>query len=90
MIPLVKPYIAPPDEMMPELENILYSGYIAEGEAVYRFEEEMGDFLGNPKVLALNSGTAALHIALTILGVGEKDEIISTPMTAKQRTRQLP
>lgn len=83
MIPLVKPYIAPPDEMMPELEKILYSGYIAEGEAVYRFEEEMGAFLGNPKVLALNSGTAALHIALTILGVGEKDEIISTPMTAE-------
>lgn len=83
MIPLVKPYIAPADEMMPELEKILYSGYIAEGEAVYRFEEEMGAFLENPRVLALNSGTAALHIALTILGVGENDEIISTPMTAE-------
>lgn len=83
MIPLVKPYIAPSDEMMPELEKILYSGYIAEGEAVYRFEEEMGIFLGNPKVLALNSGTAALHIALTILGVGGNDEVISTPMTAE-------
>ena len=35
MIPLVKPFIAPAGEMMPEIEKILYSGYIAEGEKVY-------------------------------------------------------
>lgn len=83
MIPLVKPYIVPADEMMPKIEEILYSGYIAEGEAVYSFEEELGEFLGNHMVLALNSGTAALHIALTILGIGKGDEVISTPMTAE-------
>ncbi len=69
--------------MMPELERILYSGYIAEGEAVYKFEREFGEYIGNPYVLAVNSGTAALHIALTLLNVGEGDEIISTPMTAE-------
>lgn len=37
MIPLVKPFIAPAGEMMPEIEKILYSGYIAEGEKVYEF-----------------------------------------------------
>lgn len=83
MIPLVKPYIAPAKEMMPEIEKILYSGYIAEGEAVYRFEKEFGEYIGNSKVLALNSGTAALHIALTVLDVGAGDEVISTPMTAE-------
>lgn len=83
MIPLVKPYIAPVNEMMPEIEKILYSGYIAEGQAVYSFENELGKYLGNPKVLALNSGTAALHIALSLLNVGEGDEVISTPMTAE-------
>ena len=83
VIPLVKPYISPPKEMMPEIEKILYSGYIAEGETVYQFEKEFGEFIGNPLVLALNSGTAALHIALTILGIGEGDEVISTPMTAE-------
>ncbi len=83
MIPLVKPYIAPSKELMPEIEKILYSGYIAEGEAVYHFEDMLGQFLGNQRVLALNSGTAALHIALTILDIGEGDEVISTPMTAE-------
>ena len=38
MIPLVKPYIAPSEELMPEIEKILYSGYIAEGEAAWKFE----------------------------------------------------
>ena len=83
MIPLVKPYIAPRDEMMPALEKILYSGYIATGAAVDQFEEELGAFIGNGKLLSLNSGTAALHIALLLLGVGPGDEVISTPMTAE-------
>lgn len=83
MIPLVKPYLAPPEELMCEIEKILYSGYIAEGEAVYQFEEDFGNYIENEKVLALNSGTAALHIALTILNIGKGDEVISTPMTAE-------
>lgn len=83
MIPLVKPYIAPRKEMMPAIEEILYSGYIAEGEAVYKFEEEFGKFIGNSNVLMLNSGTAALHIALLLLDIGPGDEVISTPMTAE-------
>ena len=83
MLPLVKPYIAPADEMMPAIEKILYSGYIAEGEAVYNFEREFGEYIGNPNVLMLSSGTAALHIALLLLNVGPGDEVISTPMTAE-------
>ena len=83
MIPLVKPYIADKEKMMPAIEKILYSGYIAEGEAVYQFEREFGEYIGNPNVLVLHSGTAALHIALLLLNVGEGDEIISTAMTAE-------
>lgn len=83
MTPLVKPYIAPRDEMMPEIERVLYSGYIAMGEEVDSFEQNLGDFLQNNNVVALNSGTAALHIALLLLKIGEGDEVISTPMTAE-------
>jgi dTDP-4-amino-4,6-dideoxygalactose transaminase len=83
MLPLVKPYIGPRDEMMPAIEKILYSGYIAEGETVYKFEEEFGQFIGNSNVLAVQSGTAALHIALLLLNIGPGDEVISTPMTAE-------
>lgn len=83
MIPLVKPYIAPVDEMMPAIERILYSGYIAESEPVWDFQEQFGNFIGNEKVLMVHSGTAALHIALLILNVGPGDEVISTPMTSE-------
>lgn len=83
MIPLVKPYISPKEELLPAIEKILYSGYIAEGEAVYQFEREFGEFINNPLVLALSSGTAALHLALLCIGAGVGDEVISTAMTAE-------
>ncbi|MEG0518328.1 MAG: DegT/DnrJ/EryC1/StrS family aminotransferase [Bacteroidales bacterium] len=83
MIPIVKPFIAPAAEMMPELEQILYSGYIAEGEKVYEFEKQFREWIGNPYCLSLNSGTAALHIALHLIGVRTGDEVISTALTAE-------
>lgn len=83
MIPIVKPFIAPPSEMMPEIEKTLYSGYIAEGEKVYEFEDQFQKWIGNPHCLSLNSGTAALHIALHLAKIGPGDEVISTPLTAE-------
>lgn len=83
MIPIVKPYLPDSKELMPALEETLYSGYIAEGEKVYEFEEKFGQYIKNPLVLSLNSGTAALHIALLLAGVGEGDEVISTVLTAE-------
>lgn len=83
MIPLVKPFIPPREILIPELEKILYSGYIAEGEAVYQFEDKFREFIGNPYSLAMQSGTSALHVALLSAGVGKGDEVISTAMTAE-------
>lgn len=83
MIPLVKPFIPPKHLLMPRLENILYSGYVTEGEAVYKFEDRLSKLLDNPYCLSLNSGTAALHISLLLIGVSEGDEVISTALTAE-------
>jgi len=83
MIPIVKPYMPPKDKLIPRLEHILYSGYIAEGETVAEFEQKLADLIGNPYCLTLNSGTAALHIALILIGVGVGDEVISTALTAE-------
>jgi len=83
MIPLIKPYLPPRSALMPRLEEILYSGYIAEGEATAEFENKLSDLIGNPYCLTVNSGTAALHIALTLIGVKEGDEVISTALTAE-------
>jgi len=83
MIPLVKPFIPSRDKLMPRLESILYSGYIAEGEAVAKFEQTLSELIGNPYCVTVNSGTAALHLALKLIGVGTGDEVISTALTAE-------
>lgn len=83
MIPLVKPFMPPREALMPELEKILYSGYIATGKAVDDFEEEFKGYIGNPNMLSLHSGTDALHLAFILAGVKPGDEVISTPMTAE-------
>jgi dTDP-4-amino-4,6-dideoxygalactose transaminase len=68
---------------MPELEKVLYSGYVAQGEKVEEFERKFEKFVGDGNSLSLNSGTAALHIALILAGVEQGDEVISTPLTAE-------
>lgn len=83
MIPLVKVAMPPKERLMPALEEVLYSGMIAEGEHVYRFEAEFAKSFGLPVALGTSSGTAALHIALLLSGVEAGDEIITTSMTAE-------
>ena len=83
MIPLIKTYLPPKEILMPRLENILYSGYIAQGEVVDSFEKEFAKYIGNKNGLSVNSGSSALHIALILAGVSSGDEVISTPITAE-------
>lgn len=52
------------------------------GPNVNAFEEELGAFLGGGKrVVALSSGTAAIHLGLVLLGVGPGDEVICQSFT---------
>jgi len=83
MIPIVKPFIPPKNVLMSRLEEVIYSGYIAEGEVVAEFEQKLGELLGNPYCLTVNSGTAALHLSLLLIGIGKEDEVISTALTAE-------
>lgn len=83
MLSLVKTLIPDREKLMPELEKVLYSGYVAQGEVVEDFERAFEKYIGSGHTLSLNSGTAALHIALILAGVKEGDEVISTPLTAE-------
>jgi dTDP-4-amino-4,6-dideoxygalactose transaminase len=83
MLPLIKTSIPQRDILMPRLEEVLYSGYVAQGVVVEKFERKFEEFIGSGHTLSLNSGTAALHIALILAGVTEGDEVISTAMTAE-------
>jgi perosamine synthetase len=83
MVPLVKVLMPERDVLMPRLEQVLYSGMIAEGVHVQEFEARCRDTFGLPNALAISSGTGALHIALLLAGVRPGDEVISTSMTAE-------
>lgn len=83
MLPLIKTYIPPKEILIPKIEEVLYSGYVAQGDVVENFERKFEEFIGSGYTLSLNSGTAALHIALILAGVEEGDEVISTAMTAE-------
>jgi len=73
MIPHSKPTIGP-DEVR-AVSRVLESGQLAQGAEVAAFEEECAAFAGRRHGVAVNSGTAALHLALLALGVGQGDSV---------------
>ena len=79
MIPIAKPIIK--SEEINAVTKALKSGNIAQGKSVKQFEEAFASFIGTKSAVAVNSGTAALHIALLSNGIGEGDEVITTPFT---------
>jgi dTDP-4-amino-4,6-dideoxygalactose transaminase len=75
---------APPEigeEEIAEVVDTLRSQWLTTGPKVRRFEADFAEFLGAPAALAVNSGTAALHVALAVLGIRRADRVITTPMT---------
>jgi dTDP-4-amino-4,6-dideoxygalactose transaminase len=81
MIPLFKVHMPPRVRLIPALEETLYSGYVAQGPRVDEFEAKFGEYIGWDKVVAVNSGTSALTMALRLAGVERGDLVITTPMT---------
>jgi dTDP-4-amino-4,6-dideoxygalactose transaminase len=79
MIPLFKVHM--PDEVGAPLMETLFSGYVGEGPRVKEFEGALARFLQSPNVLATNSCTSAIQLALRLANVGAGDEVITTPMT---------
>lgn len=80
MIPLFKVHVPPREHLMPELEKVIYSGYITQGVKVDEFEEKLGSTWGVSNVLTVNSGTSALQLALRLANV-RGGKVITTPMT---------
>jgi perosamine synthetase len=61
--------------------EVLNSTHLSEGAITEKFEQELIRTFGFRYVVALNSGTSALHLALDILGIGEGDEVIIPAQT---------
>lgn len=64
-----------------EVERVLNSCRLSEGELVKRFEKTLEQTFGMKNAVAVNSGTSALHLALILAGVGEGDEVILPAQT---------
>jgi dTDP-4-amino-4,6-dideoxygalactose transaminase len=69
------------DEEIAAVAETLRSGWLTTGPRAAELERRMAEYLHAEHVLALASGTAALHLALVGLGVGPGDEVITTTIT---------
>src|SRR5947199_4488544 len=69
------------DEEIAAVAETLRSGWLTTGPRTAELEERFREYLGARHVLAVSSGTAALHLALLALGVGPGDEVITSPIT---------
>lgn len=69
------------DQDVAAVSDCLRSGWLGAGPRVSQFEAEFAAYKGARFAAALNSGTAALHLALLALGVGEGDEVVVPTMT---------
>src|SRR5512134_1178120 len=78
-------YLSPPHMSGRErefVEDTFESNWIAPlGPQVDAFEREFAACVGAPYALALSSGTAALHLALLLAGVGQGDEVLVSTLT---------
>jgi dTDP-4-amino-4,6-dideoxygalactose transaminase len=69
------------DEEIAEVVDSLRSGWVGTGPKVQRFEALLSEYLGVPYVRCVSSCTAALILAMKILGVGPGDEVLVPAMT---------
>src|SRR5262245_39087019 len=78
-LPFSRPDIG--EEEVAEVADSLRSGWITTGPKVERFEAAFAADCGAPHAVAVNSGTAALHLIYAALGVGPGDEVLTSPLT---------
>lgn len=61
--------------------NVLKSDYLTTGPTIANFEQKVANYVGAKYAVAFSNGTAALHGACFAAGIGEGDEVITTPIT---------
>ena len=78
-VPIARPIVS--QEEKDAVLEVLDSGQLAHGPQAKLFEEEFADHTGVSYGVAVNSGTAALIVAMQAHGLGPGDEVITTPFS---------
>ncbi len=60
---------------------VLRTPYLSMGPEIEAFEESVASFVGAKHAVAVNSGTAGLHLCVRAMGVGEGDYVVTTPFS---------
>jgi len=81
MIDLKKQFAGIKDEILAVVTEILESAHYILGPKVSEFEKKVAAYHSVAEAIGVASGTDALHLAVKALGIGEGDEVITTPFT---------
>ena len=79
MIPYGKHHIDEDD--IQAVVDVLRSGVLTQGAAIEAFEQAIAGYVGAKYAVVVSSGTAALHLAAMVAGVGPKTSLITSPIT---------
>ncbi|ABR63602.1 aminotransferase class I/II-fold pyridoxal phosphate-dependent enzyme [Sinorhizobium medicae] len=74
-IPVAKPLLG--EQEVEAVRRVILSGWVTQGPEVAAFEKEFADYVGAAHACAVSSCTTALHLALSCVGVGVGDEVIT-------------
>jgi perosamine synthetase len=69
------------DEDIEAVVAVLKSPFLTQGPKIQEFERKVADYVGAKYAVAFSNGTAALHGACFAAGIGEGDEVITSPIT---------
>lgn len=78
-LPFAKPDIG--EAEIEAVSEVVASGWLTTGKKTHEFETRFAEYVGAKHAIAVNSATAAMHLALEAIGLQRGDEVITTTMT---------
>jgi len=81
MVDLKRQYQGIKKEIFQVITEIFNNGQYILGPRVSEFEKKIADYYGVSEAVGVASGTDAIHLSINALGIGEGDEVITTPFT---------